>query len=273
MTYRESNKIEGSVTDQTTLARILSDELTLARIKNPSYSLRALARKLKLPASALSEVMSGKRRVSRKAAEKIADRLLLDPEKRNEVLSSIPATRKRRASQIEAQPADLKSVQITMDHFRSISEWYHFGILSLAETRGFKSDAQWIANRLGLSKATVQQAIERLLRLQMLRRDEHGELKVTGESYSSPDGTADISLRKGHAANLELARKSLENDPVSIRDFTAITMAIDPAKLPEAKKMIRIFRDQLCAHLNSGETTEVYKFCMQMIPLTHSEEV
>ncbi len=271
MTYQGLNKTERTVTSQSTLARILIDELTQARIKNPSYSLRAFARKLRLPASALSEVMSGKRRVSRKAAEKIADRLLLDPEKKNELLNSIPTARKRRASGVLTQPADLKSVQITMDHFRSISEWYHFGILSLAETRGFKSDTQWIAARLGLNKTTAQQAIERLVRLNMLTRCNDGELKVSGESYTTPDETADISLRKSHAATLELARQSLENDPVDARDFTAITMAIDPAKLPEAKKMIRIFRDQLCAHLNSGETTEVYKFSMQLIPLTQSE--
>ena len=44
-------------------------------------------------------------------------------------------------------------------------------------------------------------------------------------------------------------------------------MAIDPTKLPEARRRIRQFRDELCDYLESGDQTEVYRWNMQLVPL------
>lgn len=40
--------------------------------------------------------------------------------------------------------------QLSMDQFAIIADWYHFAILNLINTPGFKSDISWIAKRLGL---------------------------------------------------------------------------------------------------------------------------
>ena len=50
-------------------------------------------------------------------------------------------------------------VQLTLDHFSVISEWYHFAILSLAETQDFKSYPAWIAGRLGISQKDAKAAV------------------------------------------------------------------------------------------------------------------
>lgn len=105
----------------------------------------------------------------------------------------------------------------------------------------------------------------------MLELNSKGKAVRGAPRYITSDDIADLSLRKAHAQNLELARQSLENDDVSERDFTAITMAINPKRLPLAKQMIREFRDLLCASLQVGPKTQVHKFCMQLIPLTKSK--
>ncbi|MBI3017966.1 MAG: DUF4423 domain-containing protein, partial [Deltaproteobacteria bacterium] len=151
-------------------------------------------------------------------------------------------------------------------------DWYHFALLSLAETAGYKDDPAWLAHRLGVSVKKIKMALERLQRLNMIKRDRQGVLRVTGEEFSTTDGVSSVSIRKSHSQNLELAQKSLEHDDVVVRDFTAMTMAIDPEKLGEARKMIREFRDKLCTYLESGKKKEVYKLCVHIFPLSHQEK-
>ena len=56
------------------LRRALHDEFSSARIKNPMFSLRAFARKLNLPPSALSEILNGKRTVLDAIAQRLQEK-------------------------------------------------------------------------------------------------------------------------------------------------------------------------------------------------------
>jgi uncharacterized protein (TIGR02147 family) len=250
------------LTSQRVIQNLLNSKLTEARLRAPSYSLRAFAKKLTLSPSTVSEVIAGKRFVSRKLAEKIVTKLCLDPIDAADVLKHFSDKR----SPIVHE--EIKYTQLGMDHFRVISDWYHFAILSLAETKGYRHNAKWISKRFELKLNEVKAALERLERLEMLVAEDDGTLSRSGVNYTTPDEIADLSLRKVHSQNLELAKTSLDHDAVNKRDFTAITMAVDPKKIPIAKKMIRDFQDQLSAVLESGDRTEVYKLCMQLIPLT-----
>lgn len=57
----------------------LKDQFLNRREKNPSYSLRAFASKLGIPAGRLSELFSRKRKLTYATAKKIAERLELNP--------------------------------------------------------------------------------------------------------------------------------------------------------------------------------------------------
>jgi uncharacterized protein (TIGR02147 family) len=249
------------------LQQLLRDEYAILRRRNPAYSLRAFAKKTGLSSAALSEILNGKRRASIKIASRIADRLGLDPKRKDALLSVYPQklTRKRSGQEIIVAR---KAMQLSLDEFRLVSEWHHFAILSLAEIAGFKGDATWVSRRLGIRMQDAQSAMERMERLGMFIRNAKGELIPSGQSYTSSDGVSDASVRSSHAQDLELLRKSIEEDDIEKRDFTAVTMAIDPDKLPEARKRIRRFRDEICQFLESGDKKEVYKLCIQTIPLS-----
>jgi uncharacterized protein (TIGR02147 family) len=196
-------------------------------------------------------------------AGRIAERLGWAPDLRDE-LKAFPKYQKR--------SLEKESVQLTVDHFNVISDWYHFAILSLAETQDFNDEPAAIARRLNITKTQASAALERLTRLGMLERGPSGKLFATGASYSSSDDLVSSALRKSHAQNLELARRSLEEDAMEERDFISATMAIDPALLPEAKRRLREFRADLCAFLESGAKKEVYKVSMQLFPLSKNED-
>src|SRR4051812_38716666 len=65
---------------QTKVLRILNEEFDRLKMRNPAYSLRAYARKLKCPPSTLSGLLSGKLSVTRRMAERVLSELSIDPE-------------------------------------------------------------------------------------------------------------------------------------------------------------------------------------------------
>lgn len=251
------------MSDQTVIHTCLHKAFLEKRKRNASFSLRAFAKQLGISSGNLSEILRGNRKISRKLVERIIERLAISPEEAGELIKIFPQKN-------EKQPKDSKNIysQISMDQYHAIADWYHFAILSLAETDNFKSDPKWIANRLGIKIQEANSSMERLLRLGLLIKDKKGGIRPTGKKFSTSEDISNISLRKSHYQNLELALSSLDKDEVTIRDFSSVTMAIDPAKLPEAKKRIRNFYRQLARHLEKSRKKQVYRFCGQLIPLT-----
>jgi len=246
---------------------------------NPSYSLRAFARALKIEPGALSQFLSGKRTPSHKLASRILRELDLSPDERNAFIASLASHQrsrglKRMCPAFRALEADVPSKrELSVDFFQVIAEWYHYAIMLLAETRGFKRDPRWIASRLGISPVEVKLALERLLMLELLQEVD-GKLRFVDQEVTTAnkDQTAP-ALRRRQRQILQKAIESLENDPIDRRSMTGMTMAIDPAKLPQAKKLISEFNRKMSRFLESGEKTEVYEMQISLFPLqkTRSE--
>jgi hypothetical protein len=81
------------VQEQLAIQRLLHRKLEQARLRNPAYSVRALAMKVGLGSPALSEILNGKRRVSLKLALRIGERLCLSPPEVREIAELFPAKR------------------------------------------------------------------------------------------------------------------------------------------------------------------------------------
>ena len=249
--------------NQSALQSALKSRLDTLRIRNPRYSMRSFAKRAGVSAGTMSMIIQGKRSVSQKLAEELSDRLNFDPQERSEVLApTLELQSEQNSSARESY------VQISLDQYRVISDWQSFAILSLIKTVDFQSDDQWIADRLGLEIGDVKSAIERLMRLGMLELS-HGRYARTTSKYRTTEDIANSSLRKSHSQTLDLAHASLERDSVEERDFTWITLPMDPEKMILAKSMIRKFQDDLSDSLGiSSLPTEVYRLAIQFFPLT-----
>lgn len=256
--------------EQVAIQKFLHGKLTSLQAKNPLFSIRAFAKKAGVSPGTLSLILLGKRTVSQKLAARIADKLLLDPQERAELLGSFlkPETASPRTDSVDAS-----YLQLTADQFHVVSEWRYFAILNLITLKEFKNNptqlAARIGARLGLPRSAVTSAIERLKRLEMIQEDAHGRLSRTQTRFRTSDDVANASLRKSHHQTLELAGASLENDPIDRRDFTWLTFPIDTRKLPLAKTLIRKFQDDLLAALEpEADCDEVYRMAIQLFPLT-----
>lgn len=127
---------------------LLQDEFSRRCRINPRYSVRAFARQLDLDSSTLSQILSGKRNLSGKQIKKLSEKSGIRP----------PAT------------ADVPDFDLlALDSFSVISDWYHYAILDLTCLKSFKNNPKWIAAKLSISEPEARQAVERLIRLGMLK--------------------------------------------------------------------------------------------------------
>jgi uncharacterized protein (TIGR02147 family) len=252
----------------------LQREFSRRESRNPRYSLRAFAQLLKVAPGALSEILASKRKLSVAFGERCAERLKLSPEDRKQFLDLLRKhdevdQKIRRVKRMRDSAGDYQ--HLDEDIFSFISDWYHFAILSLNHTRDFKYDIGWIASRLDLTPSEVTNAIDRLERLNLITRDPvTGRWRPTDSQLTTGKDIPSEAIRRFHDQCLTRARDSLSKIPVTERDVTSVTMAIDPAKLPAAKEMIRHFRRQLAKLLEDDEPnrTEVYQLNIQFLPLS-----
>lgn len=254
------------VTEQLALQNQLRDYLTEAQRKNSGFSLRALAAKIKISPSSLSEILRGKRKVSKEQAAKILRNLGTDPVQQDRILSLFADSQLKGETFAESTAHTL---ELTADQFHVVGDWHHFAILSLAETAGFRADPLWIAKRLGIKFTEAEAALERLQRLGLIEwRRTQKTLKLLQVEIATSDEIRSQAVRRSHQQDLELSNRAIEEIDLELRDFTSLTMAIDAKKIPQAKKLIREFQRQISAVLESGTKTEVYKLCVHMLPLS-----
>lgn len=250
--------------------RFLQDELSRRCSENPRYSLRAFAGFLDLSPSNLCMLLSGTRRFSRNVSKKIVNRLELEPVVRDAFLRGCLLNRAHTEDgslfSSEVSQQDYRTLEL--EHYRMISDWHHYAILSLIDTDDFRPNAAWMARRLGISVSEVKSAVSRLRQLGILEtrgkrwRQLTPPLKVDNKSMVP-------FIRETHRRILEKAIKSLETDPFDTRDFSSATMAIDPRHLPLAIREITRFRRYLMELLESkGSAKEVYHLSIQLYPVT-----
>lgn len=256
--------MNSSMQGQIELRNYLQNELARRKQKNSSYSLRSFAKSIGMHPAALSEFLNGKRSLSRKLAGKILEEIPDSPEKQSSILESFEISKTSKKQDLKASK---KSLQLQADHYHIVSDPIYYSILSLMETEDYESSPSWIAGRLGLSTSKVEKAIDRMLRLNYLKKKKDKYQPAQEELDTSYD-VPNSALKLRQKANLKDAEESLDEVAVTLREFCAVTMAIDVSKLEEAKNRMRKFRDELCEYLEEGEKTEVYELSLQLFPRT-----
>jgi len=247
----------------------LLQELTERTRRNPSYSLRAFARSLGVSAPSLSQVLSGKRPLSRKAALRIIDRCSLSPDQGKAFLMSALGEDWQSALLRLENDEELQSHQeLQIETYRMISDWYHYAILSLGDIEGNVATPQWIAERLNISPKAASQAFRRLEKLGLVRRRGKGFFQCAKPLAASTKTDLDSALRKYHHQNLRIAEAALDDGSVPLNGYSAMTMAIDESRLDEARELIKKFRRKLCRVLENGERQRVYTLAIQLFPVS-----
>lgn len=238
---------------------LLLQELAKRQTRNSSYSLRAFARDLGLGSTTLSDVLADKRSLSKSNLEKVMGKLLVSPIEKEMLWSQY----REGANKIEVDDR----MVMEEDAFRLIADWHYLAILNLAKIPDNRATPLWIAKRLGISTQEAESALERLLRMELLKKNRN-RLVRTAKPLTTSKDIPSAAIRKHHTQNLQLAEQSLHRDPVETRQFYSMTVAVNPEKLPLVKDIIFKTRKKIGDLLEDGPLSEVYTFSFQLFPIT-----
>ncbi len=248
---------------------ILRNHLAAARVRNPNYSLRSLAKRMGISPALLSQLMTGTRNLTKDTAKKISTTLAISPTQSARIEGEIARNKPRSDEGLSSAPK-----LIDDDTFRLIADWYHYAILSLAEVPKNSFSKTWVARRLGITPDEADAALTRLCRLGLITTS--GKKPTLGFKRSGPpiETTKDVpsaAIQKHHQQNLEKAQIALYKNTVDERYFGSITAAIDTANLPELKKLLRSFRSSFRKKVATSKKTQVYQFCIQLFPIDYPD--
>jgi uncharacterized protein (TIGR02147 family) len=221
--------------------------------------MRELAARLNLSSGALSEILSGKRRLTPKTALRIIDALDIPEHEKQDFMSFMEFTRNR------------KRTLLTEDTHELLTHWIYFALLSTLDLDSGPASSEELAQRLGVVIDDVVAALEKL--------QSHHLVTKVGDNYqsvhkalSSTDNIPSEEIVRAHQRNLSLAKASLTALPQEVRDFTGLTFSGDSKKLDLAKKLIRDFMDRLATELCDGDLDQVYQLNLQLFPLVGWEK-
>jgi len=250
------------------------------RARNSAYSLRAFARDLKLSPSRLNDVLKGRYGLSPNAARGIAKKLNLTESEVDQFCnlvmakhSRIQKERKSAAALLEKSKKSLKEKQIDNDQFKLMSDWYHLAILELVGLRDRQHSAQAFSMRLGESEDKIQDAIDRLMRLGLLRKEEGGYKAQQDYTMINAGLVPSRLVRRFHSQIMSKAMNSVEGHAPETRLLNTLVLAVEKDKLPRAQELINEFKKKFNRELGISENaTDVYALSIQYFSLTQKGE-
>ncbi len=257
----------------------LQAELQQRKEDNPAFSAQAFAMRLGLSQAYMSLLMSGRRKLTVKAASLIAEKLGLDDSEQH-YLKTLIQKEKHAGTELEAA-MDSELAKIRKEHeltpinlvrFRVMSDWYYSAILELINIEGIPHSGESFAKQLGITVQEAKEAIGVLLRLKLITRED-GRFIRSDEGYlATPTEVFSKALQRFHMQMLTKSREAIKSQTVEQRAFTGMTMSIDPEKLPEAKRRVQKFTEELMEFLESGERKAVYQMSFQLFQLNNALE-
>lgn len=265
------------------VADFLNRELERRCTGNPRYSMRAFAKALGLSPGELSEILRRKRALGARACQKVAQALELSPAEYKHLLMLSAASLADRGENnhgggepavvpVPMAPAWRAPERLSEDRFRLVSDWWCFAIINLLDIDGVIWSSQILADRLGITRLQAQSAMERLLRLQLVKVVAHEKAVVVSDFVEHLSDVPSEAIRKYHRAVLEKAIVALESQDTNERDITGVGFAIDKKDVKAIKREIAEFQDQIVAKYGrkrKGRTLDsVYQLEMALFALT-----
>lgn len=244
--------------------------------KNPSYSLRAMAKQLSLQPSLLSEVFSGKRHLTEENSVMIAEKLGLDDAGRDYFRTLVQIGRAKKPQVREVLLNKLRTLHpqreikhdLSVDQFVMISDPHHFALMRLMDLDDFNFSVKSAAAVLGIHTLEAEAALDRLIRLELVEKVD-GSFRKTKDNVTVKSPNANDALKKYHKQMLEKTIEALSTQKTSER-FTGtedITLSADQIK--EAEKIFEnCFEKILALSKKHKKGAEVYHLGIHMIRLS-----
>lgn len=265
-------------TDHSDYRDFLSLVYEKAKAQDPSYSYARLSKDLSVGSANAHGIISGKRSLTVKAAEKICEALGMIGIQRKFFLTLVAQARARTSAdrdevferQLSLRQRELPN-ELDRRQLAFFEHWYHAAILELLRLDESESTVEWIADHIRpeLPEARVKESLTLLEDLGYIAKDEaRGRLFPTDATITTGNEVLSLALMSFHRQMLKLSLEALDTVPREERDISAITVGVSPALQEQFKDEIVALRKRFL-QLSAEEkgATEVVQVNFQLFPL------
>jgi len=259
----------------------LKDWFKWMKTQKPSFSYRAFSRwaDFKAP-NHLTLVIKGDRNISQFSIGKYFKILRFNEKEKKyfEILVKFNQTKDMSAKRHYFN--ELSRYWLKPGHFikkqqyEYLSKWYYTVIKEMVTLKDFREDCKWIAKKLDnlITPGEVKRALETLITLDLLMRDEDGKL-VQVENYITTGSEVEaVSAYIYHEQMMKLANKSLKTIPDNQRNITAVTFTMNRNDYDSVLNKIEECRKEIISILQNreekDEDTHVYQLNLHLFPIT-----
>ncbi len=233
---------------------------------------------------ALALIMSGQRNLSRDAAARVATALELDAGERAHLLRMLDyeqaddfAARAAVLDRMKASRRFAEQWRDTIDAYAFYRDPWAPLVRELISLDDFREDPAWMAERLhaDVSPEACADAVERLVEMGLLERDDDGCLRHTRRVVATPPELRSDALKRFQRQMMQLASDALDSQPPEVRDMRVTTMAVSSAQATRIKALMTQLHKEVLAIVAEDEPIEVvYQLNTQFFALTaaHASE-
>ena len=247
-----------------------------------SNNLAAWANRLgyKSPSS-LTMVLKGQRTPSFDMVRSICEDLKMNSKEKQyfELLVQLEKAQKKNKDpkeilyKISCLTSDKNSISLDLKEFSAISEWYFLTIKQLISTPGFIEDEDWIYKKLRkkVTPSQIKNALSIMLEMKTIGRDQNGKLIVLKEGLLTTNDVPSSAIKRHHFGMINRALEAINEQDVSERQVTSLTMKIKEEDKLEAKKFIFEFIKDFNEKFSTTDADDLFQLNMQFFK--HTKEI
>ena len=263
--------------------RFLRDLVKELKAKQ-QYNVRTFARKAEIRTPGyMKMVIDGKRNLTAETADKFCRALDITDQERKyfEYLvlynqTTDPDLKKDYLEELLALCPRSAQYKMEKNQYRYFSRPHYITIYEMVALPDFQEDYKWIAKRCfpPVRTSEAKEAIDSLLKLELLKRDENGKLYQTQKVIHTGDKNTKIAeTYHYHEAVLNLARHALGSLKQEDRHYNSLTLPLSQKKFLKIIDKFYSLQNEILQELEAPEAdaNEIYQINFQLYPVTKKD--
>jgi len=164
---------------------------------------------------------------------------------------------------------------VEQESYDYYSNWYHSIVRELITSKDFDGTPEWLSDRVfpPISVKQAKASIDLLTSLRFVEKMEDGSFRQADAMITTGPESAAMVILNYHQNLLTLTKNCLPVVPAVNRDISSLTLGVKKERIPEIKRKIQSFRQDILKLVSEDDNAEEVVFVnIQMLPVTKSSD-
>lgn len=262
--------------DHTDYRAFLKEHIDARRKRDSFFSLRYFAQKVGTDPGTIVKILQGQLHLSARLVPGVVAACKLDERQAEYFQAMVEFGKARQGADIRRtfeRMISLKGVRsrtLEEHQYAFYQSWVHSAVRAALGIQRFTGDYKALGASLvppvGASRA--RESMELLERLGLVRCDDDGVWRVADSVISTGEKWKAQAVRDFQIQTIDLAKESLERDPVELREHSTVTISLRREDMPLLKRRAAEFRqDLLKIAAEATDENAVFQVNIQIFPI------